>query len=101
MYNKNSAMFFAERIKQMREEKQMPQRQFAAALEIDTPMYSKIERGERPAKRKQIPIIAQLLKTDESTLVTLWLADKIVTAVGEDKEFAGKAFEIVQQNIIK
>jgi DNA-binding transcriptional regulator YiaG len=34
--------------KELREEKQMEQRQFAAALEIDTPMYSKMEqRGER------------------------------------------------------
>jgi transcriptional regulator with XRE-family HTH domain len=31
----------------------MLQRQLAAALEIDTPMYSKIERSERRAKRKQ------------------------------------------------
>jgi DNA-binding transcriptional regulator YiaG len=29
-------MKFTERIKQLREELQMPQRQFAAALEIDT-----------------------------------------------------------------
>jgi len=92
-------MLFAEKIKQLREEKQMPQRQIAAALEIDTPMYSKVERGGRPAKRKQITVIAQLLKTDENMLVTLWLADKIIAAIGEDKEFAGKALRVVE-NII-
>ena len=92
-------MLFAEKIKQLREEKQMPQRQIAAALEIDTPMYSKIERGGRLAKRKQITVIAQLLKTDENMLVTLWLADKIIAAIGEDKEFAGKALRVVE-NII-
>ena len=32
------------------------QRQLSAALEIDTPMYSKIERGERKTKRSQIPV---------------------------------------------
>ncbi|KAA6335942.1 hypothetical protein EZS27_015874 [termite gut metagenome] len=79
----------------------MPQRQFAAALEIDTPMYSKIERGERPAKRKQIPVIAQLLKTDENMLVTLWLADKVITAIGDDKELANKAMKIAQQKMNK
>jgi transcriptional regulator with XRE-family HTH domain len=92
-------MLFAEKIKQLREEKQMPQRILAAALEIDTPMYSKIERGDRHAKRKQITIIAQLLQTDEPILITLWLADKIIAAIGEDKEFAGKAFKVVQQKI--
>jgi transcriptional regulator with XRE-family HTH domain len=56
-------------------QKQMPHRKFAAALEIDTPMYSKIDRGDRRAKREQITIIAQLLQIDENTLITLWLTD--------------------------
>ena len=43
-------MRFTERIKQLREERQMPQRQFAAALEIDTATYSKIEKDERRVK---------------------------------------------------
>jgi hypothetical protein len=37
----------------------MLQRQFAAALEIDTPMYRKIERGERRTKREQIIALAK------------------------------------------
>jgi transcriptional regulator with XRE-family HTH domain len=90
-------MLFAEKIKQLREERQMPQRKFAAVLEIDTPMYSKIERGERPAKRKQIPLIAALLQIDENTLVSLWLADKIIAAIGEEKELAGRALNIVRK----
>jgi DNA-binding transcriptional regulator YiaG len=36
-------MKFAEIIKQLREKRQMPQRQFAAALEIDTATYCKTE----------------------------------------------------------
>jgi len=75
----------------------MLQRQFAAALEIDTPMYSKIERGERPAKRKQITIIAQLLQTNENELVSLWLADKIIATIGNEKEFAAQTLKIAQQ----
>jgi transcriptional regulator with XRE-family HTH domain len=93
-------MLFAEKIKHLREERQIPQRKFAAVLEIDTPMYSKIERGERPAKRKQISLIAALLQIDENTLVALWLADKIIVAIGEEKEIAGEALEIVQKEII-
>jgi hypothetical protein len=62
-------------------------------------MYSKIERGERPAKRKQIPLIAALLQIDENTLVTLWLADKIIVAIGERKELAGKTLNIVNKNL--
>ncbi|MCL2311340.1 MAG: helix-turn-helix domain-containing protein [Firmicutes bacterium] len=40
-------MMFKEKIRQLREMRQMPQRQFAAALEIDTATYCKIEKGER------------------------------------------------------
>ncbi len=35
-------MLFADRIKELGEKKQIVPRQFATALEIDTPMYSKI-----------------------------------------------------------
>ena len=39
-------MIFGKKIKELREERGLLQRQLSAALEIDTPMYSKIERGE-------------------------------------------------------
>ena len=71
-------MLFADKIKELREDRQMVQRQFAAALEIDTPMYSKIERGDRRVKREQITVIARLLQIDETELVMLWLADKFI-----------------------
>jgi transcriptional regulator with XRE-family HTH domain len=40
-------MMFDDRIKQLREARQMPQRKLAAALDIDTASYCKIECGER------------------------------------------------------
>ena len=40
-------MIFGKKIKELREKRGLVQRQLSAALEIDTPMYSKIERGER------------------------------------------------------
>ena len=48
-------MNFGEHIKQLREQNQLLQRQVASILEIDTAMLSKIERGERRAKREYIP----------------------------------------------
>jgi len=50
-------MNFGERIKELRESKDLLQRQLAATLEIDTPMFSKIERDERRAKREQVVAI--------------------------------------------
>ena len=79
-------MIFGRKIKELREERGLVQRQLSAALEIDTPMYSKIERGERKAKRCQIPIMAQMFEVDEKELLTIWLADKVLDTVEGEEE---------------
>jgi len=91
-------MQFTARIKQLREERQMPQRQFAAALEIDTATYCKIEKGERRVKAEQIVVIAYLLKTDKDELLALWLADQITAVATDEKNVANKALNIAKQN---
>jgi len=92
-------MLFANQIKQLREEKNLLQRQLASALEIDTPMYSKIERGDRLAKREQVVVIAKFLSTDENELLSLWLADKVLEVLEGEKELASKVLEIVKKHI--
>jgi len=92
-------MNFTERIKQLREERQMPQRQLAAALEIDTATYCKIEKGERRAKGDQVVIIADILQTNKEELLALWLAEQVPASVGNEKAVAEKALEIVQQKL--
>ena len=93
-------MLFADRIRQLREQKQMPQRQLAAALEIDTATYCKIERGERRAKREQVSILADLLETDKDQLSNLWLAEQIYSVV-KDEENAEKVLDIVHESVIE
>ena len=92
-------MLLADKIKQLREEKQLFQRQLAEALEIDTPMYCKIERGSRPIKRTQVVALARFLSTDEAELLTLWLADKVLEVLEGEKKLAEKTLEIVNENI--
>lgn len=72
---------FSERIKELRIQNQMPQRQLAAALDIDTATYCKIERGERKARREQVEVIAYVLNADKKELIKLWLADKVYEVV--------------------
>ena len=91
-------MLFANKIRQLREERKLLQRHLAAALDMDTPMFSKIERGERPAKRAQVITIAKLLSADENELLTLWLANKVMEVLKDEKELAGKALEIAKEN---
>ena len=79
-------MLLGEKIKELRDEHGVLQRQLAALLEIDTPMFSKIERGDRRAKRTQVIQLAEYFKIDKNELLTLWLADKVLDAIeGEDE----------------
>jgi transcriptional regulator with XRE-family HTH domain len=91
-------MFLGKRIKELRDEKGLLQRQLAAELEIDSPMYSKIERGERRAKREQVIKLAKLLQADENELLTLWLAGQIYEIV-KDEKVAKAAMNIVETQI--
>ena len=79
-------MNFGEHIKQLREQNQLLQRQLANALDMDTAMLSKIERGERRAKREHIPILALQLKTNEKDLFTIWLADQLYQLVENEEQ---------------
>ena len=98
MQTKIKVMLFADKIRQLREEKQLLQRQLASALEIDTPMYSKIERGDRPAKREQVIEIAKILNTEVNNLLTLWLADKILDVIENETELADQALKVAIEN---
>ena len=92
-------MIFGRKIKELREERGLVQRQLSAALEIDTPMYSKIERGERKAKRSQIPIMAQMFEVDEKELLTVWLADKVMDTVEGEEEVKHEAVAYAQREM--
>lgn len=91
-------MNFGDRIKELRESKELLQRQLAASLEIDTPMFSKIERGERRAKREQVIKLAELLQTDVNELLTVWLADQVYEIV-KDEEIAEGALRVAESTL--
>jgi transcriptional regulator with XRE-family HTH domain len=54
---------FGDKIRQLREANNLLQRQVASKLEIYTAMLSKIERGDRKAKKEQVLIFAKLFNT--------------------------------------
>ena len=47
-------MLLGNKIRSLRDEQGILQRQVATYLDIDTPMFSKIERGDRRAKKSQV-----------------------------------------------
>lgn len=64
-------------------------------------MFSKIERGDRRAKRSQVPQLAKFFHVDEEELLTLWLADRILDAVDGEGEIKSKAIEVAKCKLAK
>ena len=77
---------FGPKIKAMRLEQGLKQRQLAELLGTDKPMYSKMELGARRVRRDQVPKSAELYKVDEKELMKLWLADGVYAALKEEDE---------------
>ena len=92
-------MLFGKKIRELRDENGVLQRQLASLLEIDTPMFSKIERGDRRAKREQVIKLAEYFNQNEKEMLTLWLADKVLDAVDGEQELCSQAIEVAQEQI--
>lgn len=89
---------FGKRIKTFREEHNLLQRHVASQMEMDTPLLSKIERGERIPKKEQVLKFAQIFKANYNELLTLWLADQVVNVV-KNEEVGLNAIQIAENEI--
>ena len=92
-------MIFGRKIKELRDEQGVLQRQLAAFLEIDTPMFSKIERGDRKAKREQVIKMAEYFHQDVNDMLTIWLADKVLDTVKNEDTIDLAAINIAKEKI--
>ena len=92
-------MLLGNKIKELRDKHEVLQRQLAAYLEIDTPMFSKIERGDRRAKRSQVILLAKYFHIDEKDMLTLWLADKVLDALEGEDELKLTAIETAKDEL--
>lgn len=76
---------FGHKIRNLRGKQKLLLRELAPLLEMDTAQLSKIERGERQAKKETVFKIAKILNVNSDELVTLWLADQICEVVKDEK----------------
>lgn len=91
---------FGERIRELRTKQKMLLRHVASQLDVDTSIISKIERGERPIKKEQISVLADILNADKAELLTLWLADQLYNVI-EGEPMADEALKSVSKKIKK
>lgn len=89
---------FGDLIRTKREEQEMLLRHLSAQLDMDTAMLSKIERGEKVAKKEHVKQLANIFKLDFDELMALWLADKVFLLV-KNEEQALKALKVAEKEI--
>lgn len=92
-------MLFTEKIKDLRLHSQLPQRKLAAALDIDTATYCKIEKGERKGRKEQVELLASVFEVDKKELLALWLADKVTDIVSDNGQIARNALSLAVENL--
>jgi hypothetical protein len=91
-------MLFADRIRRLRDEMQVLQWHFSVAVNIDTPLFSKIERGECRANEE---VIAKTPKINRNNFLTLWFADRIIELIEDKKELDEKVLNVTQKQVKK
>ena len=89
-----------DKIRELRTKQNLLLRQVASKLDVDTSIISKMERGERPIKKEQVAILAEILNADKQELLTLWLADQVFDVI-KDEQFVDEALKSVTKKIKK
>lgn len=85
-------------IKQHRQEKGWLLRELGAKTKIDLTLLSKIECEERLPTKDQLKLICQAFRIPQSQLLPIWLSDKIIHEIGQEKQ-AIEALSLAEEKI--
>lgn len=87
-----------EKLRELREAKGLVQRQVAADLQVDTAYISKMEHNEKPVSRIHLKKLSKLYSVAENDLLPIWLADKVLQLV-ENEKFSVEALEMALNKV--
>jgi transcriptional regulator with XRE-family HTH domain len=82
-----------DKIRELREGKEILLRQLAAQLDMDTALLSKMERGDRFFRKEDILSLSKIFNQPVKELLTIWLADKVLQTIHEE-EYQIEALEL-------
>lgn len=91
---------FGQLILTQRKMRHLPLRKVAAALDIDTSTLSKIEKGERQAHSKMIPVIASLFELDFKELQIKYIEARLKDEFSKEPFFE-EALNVLSNKNIK
>lgn len=87
-----------EKLRELREAKGLVQRQVAADLQVDTAYISKMEHNEKPVSHNHLKKLSKLYNVSENELLPIWLADKVLQLV-ENEKFSVEALEMALNKV--
>lgn len=79
-------MTIGQKIRQLREESGMKQRELAAKLGIGEGFLSKVESDQKPIKREDLKKLSDFFNVAHSGLETLWLANKVYDLIKDENQ---------------
>lgn len=87
-----------EKLREIREKKQLPLRKVAAFLDIDVAILSKMERGERRLTKEIITKLSDIYKYDLDDLMVLFLSNKILEEI-QYEDLGSKALKVAEEKM--
>jgi len=85
-----------EKLRHIREEKELPLRKVAALLDIDVAILSKMERGERKITKEVVLKLANIYDYNSDELLVLFLSDKILSEI-QNEELGIEALKVAEE----
>ena len=84
---------FGETVKKLREEKQLPLREVAEALKIDTSMLGKIEKNNRKPTKHLIEKFAKYFNVSDKDLMIAFISDTVAYQIMNEEDFASEVLK--------
>lgn len=85
-----------EKLRHIREEKELPLRKVAALLDIDVAILSKMERGERKITKEVVLKLADIYDYNPDELLVSFLSDKILYEI-QDEDLGIEALKVAEE----
>lgn len=87
-----------QKLRQLREQNELPLRKVASLLDIDVAILSKMERGERKITKEVVLKLADFYKYSADDLLVLFLSDKIMFEI-QDEDLGVKALKVAEKKL--
>ncbi|MCG9911803.1 MAG: helix-turn-helix domain-containing protein [Flavobacteriales bacterium] len=90
---------FGETVKKLREEQNLPLREVAEALSIDTSMLGKIEKNNRKPTKQLIEKFAKFFKVSDKDLLIAFLSDSVAYQIMDEEDLSSEVLKVAEKKV--